>query len=152
MQSSSKIYLRGDNCNLNWSKGIELTKVSANTWNINISCAVNVSVKISIKLLVNDTVWMLGANHVFTVNSTEVKVYPSFYPKINSIYDSSPILSSILGNSRKISIYYPPSYYDNTFKKYELLLLHDGQNLFDNSKAAFGVAWMVQNTTNTYIA
>jgi enterochelin esterase-like enzyme len=95
---------------------------------------------------------MLGANHVFTVNSTEVKVYPSFYPKINSIYDSSPILSSILGNSRKISIYYPPSYYDNTFKKYELLLLHDGQNLFDNSKAAFGVAWMVQNTTNTYIA
>ena len=26
--------------------------------------------------------------------------------------------------------------------------MHDGQNLFDNAKAAFGTAWLIQNTIN----
>jgi hypothetical protein len=30
--------------------------------------------------------------------------------------------------------------------------MHDGQNLFENSKAAFGVAWLCQDTVNTLIA
>lgn len=30
-------------------------------------------------------------------------------------------------------------------------MLHDGQNLFNNSEAAFGVAWMCQDTANSYI-
>lgn len=106
------------------------------------------------KVLINDTRWMMGANHVvsFSVEVRDTVIYPSFNATINKVVDSQPIVSQILKNSRKISIYYPPSYYDNTFKKYELLLLHDGQNLFDNSKAAFGVAWLCQNTVNTLIA
>lgn len=99
---------------------------------------------------------MMGANEVFTIPSSStspsIQIYPSFNPSINPIYDSAPIPSTILGNQRKISIYYPPSYNDNKFKKYELLLLHDGQNLFDPSKAAFGTAWMCQNSTTTLIA
>lgn len=30
--------------------------------------------------------------------------------------------------------------------------MHDGQNLFDPSKAAFGTAWMCQDTVNLLIA
>ena len=78
-----------------------------------------------------------------------VIIYPSFYPKINPIIDISNVTSKILGNTRKASIYYPPSFYDNTLKQYEVLIMHDGQNLFDNSKAAFGTAWLIQNTINT---
>ena len=92
---------------------------------------------------------MMGANFGFTAKSgLTVTIFPSFNPSINSIVDTNPINSKILGNSRKLSIYYPPSYNDNPYKKYEVLLMHDGQNLFDPSKAAFGVAWMCQNTTN----
>lgn len=29
--------------------------------------------------------------------------------------------------------------------------MHDGQNLFDPSKAAFGTAWLIQNTANSLI-
>jgi predicted alpha/beta superfamily hydrolase len=76
---------------------------------------------------------------------------PSFNPEINKIIDTPLISSAILKNQRKVSIYYPPSYFDNKYKKYEILLLHDGQNLFDPSKAAFGVAWKCQNTANTLI-
>jgi len=62
------------------------------------------------------------------------------------------VTSKILGNTRKTSIYYPPSFFDNTLKKYEVLIMHDGQNLFDDSKAAFGTAWRIQNTINNLVA
>ncbi len=29
--------------------------------------------------------------------------------------------------------------------------MHDGQNLFEDSKAAFGTAWKIQNTLNDLI-
>ena len=29
--------------------------------------------------------------------------------------------------------------------------MHDGQNLFDPAKAAFGTAWLCQNTSNSLI-
>lgn len=96
---------------------------------------------------------MFGANHVFTLTgtqTTDIKIYPSFSPKLNPILDSSPISSKFLKYSRKLSIYYPPSYYDNPYKQYDLLLMHDGQNLFDASKSAFG-AWYCQNATTALI-
>lgn len=66
--------------------------------------------------------------------------------------DKVNIVSKILNNTRKCSIYYPPSYFDNTFKKYEILIMHDGQNLFNNSQAAFGTAWLIQNTVNQLVS
>ena len=47
-----------------------------------------------------------------------VYIFPSFDPKINSIVDTAPLKSKILENSRKLSVYLPPSYYDNPYKKY----------------------------------
>lgn len=115
-----------------------------------------VDIKISVKLLVNDTKWMIGANHAFTISSSQsspnITIFPSFNPTINAISDSSPLHSDILNNSRKVSVFYPPSYFDNTYKKYELLIMHDGQNLFYDSKAAFGTAWKCQDTVNTLVA
>lgn len=98
---------------------------------------------------------MTGPNHVFNIptssSSGSTTLWPSFHPSINAIVDTAPIKSAYLTYSRKLSIYYPISYFDNPYKQYELLLMHDGQNLFDPSKAAFGVAWMCQNTTNRLI-
>lgn len=112
--------------------------------------------KISVKAVLNDSKWMLGANHMFTIATQEASprttILPCFNPKANTIVDTSPLYSKALNNSRKLSVYYPPSYFDNPYKKYELLVMHDGQNLFDPSKAAFGTAWMVQNTANTLVA
>lgn len=30
--------------------------------------------------------------------------------------------------------------------------MHDGQNLFNNSQAAFGTAWLIQNTINQVVS
>ena len=42
---------------------------------------------------------------------------------------------------RKISVYLPPGYGDDTERRYPVLYMHDGQNLFDASTAVNGVPW-----------
>lgn len=107
---------------------------------------------INVKALLNDSVWMFGNNKIFTGGLKTVQIYPSFYPAVNKIVDKSNLTSKILSNTRKCSLYFPPSYFDNTLKKYEVLIMHDGQNLFNNSQAAFGTAWLIQDTINKLTA
>jgi predicted alpha/beta superfamily hydrolase len=150
LQPTDKIYLRGDNCNMTWNSGSPMKLTSANTWSLMLLCPTNTTIQV--KLLLNDKNWMMGANKWFIANDRlTVTIYPSFSPSINKVYDTEAIKSTILGNSRKCSIYLPPSYHDNTFKKYPLLFMHDGQNLFEDSKAAFGTAWKIQDTLNLLI-
>lgn len=44
---------------------------------------------------------------------------------------------------RDLWIYLPPGYDSAPERRYPVLYMHDGQNLFDGSLAAFGVAWEV---------
>lgn len=110
------IYIRGDGCNLTWSKGVPLNRTAANEWKTALLCADNMS--ISVKLLLNDTVWMFGSNRVFTGGERTIEIYPSFHPVANKVIDKTNVTSKIVGNTRKCSIYYPPSYFDNNLKKY----------------------------------
>ena len=79
-------------------------------------------------------------------------LYPSFSPTPNRVINKPNFHSKILNNSRTVSLYMPPSYYDNPLKQYDVLIMHDGQNLFNNTEAAFGIAWLVQNTINSQTA
>ncbi len=114
--NNSKLYLRGDNCNLTWSKGALLNQTSNNHWQTVLMCTQNVT--ISMKVLLNNTVWMFGNNFIFQGGQKIIDIYPSFSPVANKIVDKSGITSKILNNTRKCSIYFPPSYYDNTLKSY----------------------------------
>ncbi len=55
-----------------------------------------------------------------------------------------------LNRSRKIWIYLPPDYETST-KKYPVLYMQDGQNLFDNA-TSFAGEWQVDETLNTLFA
>ena len=124
---------------------------SANdTWTTMLSCQTGIIIQV--KLVLNDKIWMIGGNFWFIANNrSTMTIYPSFYPALNPIVDTSPVISKLLNNSRKCSIYVPPSFYDNPYKKYPLIFMHDGQNLFNDSKAAFGVSWKIQDTLNDLI-
>ena len=55
------------------------------------------------------------------------------------------VVSQELGNTRDLVIYTPPSYYENPFKPFsDLLIIHDGQHLFNASTLFAGVAWQVR--------
>lgn len=57
------------------------------------------------------------------------------------------VFSEISNVSHKIWIYLPPNYYQTT-KKYPVIYMHDGQNLFD-STTSFAGEWEVDETLNT---
>ena len=59
--------------------------------------------------------------------------------------------SHFLGNHRTLTVYVPPGYDADAKQRYPVLYLHDGQNLFDPTRAAFGVAWEADATAERLI-
>jgi predicted alpha/beta superfamily hydrolase len=149
---SLSIYLRGDNCGLNWDSGMKMTKTATNTWRAELSCTSNI--KVEMKALISDNVWMIGSNHHAAVGSgnAETAMYPWFYTYTGELAVTKRIYSPELNNYRDVIVYTPPSYYENTLKTYQnVLIMHDGQNLFNPATAFMGNAWMVQDTLNPMI-
>jgi len=61
--------------------------------------------------------------------------------------------SKILNNDRDVIIYLPPGYESNKNKRYPVLYLHDGQNLFDGATSFIpGKEWRVDETAQSLIA
>jgi predicted alpha/beta superfamily hydrolase len=59
--------------------------------------------------------------------------------------------SRILGNNRDILVYLPPGYRRFSRKRYPVLYLHDGQNVFDAATSFAGVEWGVDETAERLI-
>ena len=59
--------------------------------------------------------------------------------------------SRILGNRRDVLVYLPPSYRRFSLKRYPVLYLHDGQNVFDAATSFAGVEWGVDETAQRLI-
>ena len=59
--------------------------------------------------------------------------------------------SRFLDNRRTLYVYLPPRYEQYSHKRYPVLYLHDGQNLFDPRLAAYGVAWDADATADRLI-
>lgn len=73
------------------------------------------------------------------------------YPKyIKGQIVRNNIRSHHLNNYRDIDIYLPPSYF-NSNKKYPVLYMHDGNNLFHPEIAFAGVPWHVNKTVDKLI-
>jgi predicted alpha/beta superfamily hydrolase len=59
--------------------------------------------------------------------------------------------SAHLGNRRALTVYLPPGYDEQESRRYPVVYMHDGQNLFDPARAAFGVAWEADDTAERLI-
>ena len=59
--------------------------------------------------------------------------------------------SKILGNRRDVLVYLPRGYRRWSRKRYPVLYLHDGQNVFDAATAFNGVEWAVDETAQRLI-
>jgi predicted alpha/beta superfamily hydrolase len=55
--------------------------------------------------------------------------------------------SRILGNRRTLTVHLPPGY-GRERRRYPVLYMHDGQNVFDDDRAAFGVSWRAAETAD----
>ena len=59
--------------------------------------------------------------------------------------------SNYLGNRRHLIVYLPPDYRADETRRYPVLYLHDGQNLFDRATAYGGVEWGADETAEKMI-
>lgn len=60
-------------------------------------------------------------------------------------------LSKVLGNRRDVLVYLPPGYWRFSSKRYPVLYMHDGQNVFDAATSFAGVEWGVDETAQGLI-
>lgn len=150
---SLSLSIRGDGCGLNWDKGIKVPTSGNDQWKVSLNCTES---KVEMKVLVDDKVWMIGANHHADLtksgSNAVTEIYPWFYTYTGTLKTISKVYSPELKNYRDIIYYLPPSYYENTLKTYQnVLVMHDGQNLFDPRTAYMGNAWMCQDALDTTI-
>lgn len=59
--------------------------------------------------------------------------------------------SKVLGNRRDVWVYLPPGYRRSLRRRYPVLYLHDGQNVFDAATSFAGVEWGVDETAQRLI-
>jgi len=59
--------------------------------------------------------------------------------------------SKTLGRSRDVLVYLPPDYRRARTRRYPVLYLHDGQNIFDASTAFGGVEWSADETAQRLV-
>ncbi len=59
--------------------------------------------------------------------------------------------SKTLGNRRDVLVYLPPDYRRFSRRRYPVLYLHDGQNVFDAATSFAGVEWEVDETAEKLI-
>lgn len=159
--SSLKMFIRGNlNPIMSWDRGLALSVESPGIYqtllNTTRNDLQNIGNLFEFKALINDQDWQIGTNNQFDLsqnsNQNLIEIYPWFYQNKGSIQTLQNVYSPELKNFRNISIYFPPSYFENQLKKYEnLLIMHDGQNLLDPSTAFLNQAWMIQNTLNPLI-
>jgi predicted alpha/beta superfamily hydrolase len=73
------------------------------------------------------------------------------YTVVGDIRHHDDFPSKALGNTRSVLVYLPPGYDEDEGRRYPVLYMHDGQNLFDAGTSFIGVEWGVDETLERMI-
>lgn len=142
-----RIAIRGSAAPLSWTTGRAATWTAGNVWAASWAAAAG---DVEVKPLLDDAQWSTGGNYRVRAGAT-VELYPFFGPSAGTRVRVGGVASPQLGNTRGLVIYLPPSYRENPAKRYPVLYMHDGQNLFDAATSAFGVEWRVDETIDAEV-
>ncbi len=87
--------------------------------------------------------WSRGENFLAVATSgAPLEVHPYFREDTRcSVCELMPPLASASGREHRFRVFLPPGYHENTLKKYPVLYMHDGQNLFFREEAFVGNSW-----------
>ncbi|MHB8420190.1 MAG: alpha/beta hydrolase [Myxococcales bacterium] len=133
------IALRGSGGPLDWAAGAPLTWNAGNLWEGSFA----LSAPVACKPLFDDATWAVGPNWTLAPGQ-RLDIWPFFFHQAGAIQQwSAAFASQILGDSRAVWVYTPPSYAENAAESYPVLYLQDGQNLFYDQDSFSGVSWDV---------
>jgi predicted alpha/beta superfamily hydrolase len=143
----SKLSIRGSGAGLSWTSGKAMTKVRDGLYQARLK---GVSSTLEWKPLLDDATWSRGKNFVVEPGQT-VDIYPHFVTSKGRYLRVTGVRSTVLGNTRAVWLYLPPSFDENPEARYPILCMHDGQNLFDPRYAFGGRTWQVSQTLDAGI-
>lgn len=143
----ARMTVRGSTGPLSWAAGKTLTKVADGIYQLRIR---GLTTALQWKPLLDDAMWSRGSNFRVSPGQT-VEVYPHFVQGSGRYLRLSSFRSTILGNTRGVWLYLPPSFAENPLATYPVLVMHDGQNLFDPRYAFGGTTWQVAETLDAGI-
>lgn len=139
------LFVRGSRPPLSWNTGVPMTKVSDDTWTLSLP---TLAQDLEWKPLLDDATWSKGPNWRARVGQAVV-IAPRFFRDAGEWTVRWPSFSStVLGNTRGVYVYLPPTYLENASARMPVVYMHDGQNLFDPAAAFGGVTWGVPGTMN----
>lgn len=134
------VFARGSKPPFNWNTGLPMVKVNDDTWTLSVT---TLSEDLEWKPLLGDSIWSKGPNYAGRVGEQNV-VTPRFFRDNGEWTRRWPsFASTLLGNTRGVYVYLPPTYLENTSARMPVVYMHDGQNLFDPAAAFGGVTWGV---------
>jgi len=134
------LFVRGSTAPFNWNQGLPMQKVDDATWTLSVTTATQ---DFEWKPLLDDQVWSKGPNWRARVGAA-TEVQPHFFRDNGEWTVRWPAFqSALLGNTRGVYVYLPPTYLENSAARFPVVYMHDGQNLFDPAAAFGGVTWRV---------
>jgi len=144
------IFIRGDKGDTTWAKGVPATKPDGpvQVWTYTWPDALG---DVTMKPTLGEDKVSIGGAYKIPAGAT-LDIYPFFGPPFGKVAIVKDVASPQLNNKRALRIYLPPSYGENPAKRYPVLYMHDGQNLFDAKTAAYGAEWRIDETINGLVA
>lgn len=89
--------------------------------------------------------WSVGENYVLSANDPDPAIWPAFFATPHG--EVSPLLHfEEAGRSYSVRVYTPPNYRENTLRRFPVLYMQDGRNLFFREEAFGGNEWQVDET------
>ena len=176
MHKGTDLYIRGEALGLTWKKGLKLNKTNTDTWQTTITyqsaedgfrcqnCADKTSFSgayVQYRIFIDDTTDMIGGNMQFELpisksssyfpDSPEFITYPWFFSKNGSV-SAVPIESLEIGRNVSVVILRPPSFYENTFKRYPTILTFDfSEEVYSIFADLLNIPTVVTGTIGEYI-
>jgi predicted alpha/beta superfamily hydrolase len=141
------ITIVGDKGPMTWSKGAHASAGVDNVWTYSWPDQLG---DVEMKPALGGTV-STGGTYKLAAGST-ADIYPFFGAPFGKVSIMPGFESPQLKNTRSLRVYLPPSYEENPAKRYPVLYMHDGQNLFDARTAAYGTEWGIDETVNRLVA
>jgi predicted alpha/beta superfamily hydrolase len=144
----SAIAIRADKGPMSWEKGAAAKREADNVWTYSWPDKLG---DVSMKPTLGDDKVSIGGVYKLAAGAT-LDIYPFFGAPFGKLKIIPGFESPQLKNARSLRIYLPPSYEENAAKRYPVLYMHDGQNLFDAKTASYGVEWGIDETVNRLVA
>jgi len=94
--------------------------------------------------------WSRGENFLAVATSaTPLDIYPYFSDEMHcSVCELMSPLPTDTGVEHRFRVFLPPGYRENTLKRYPVLYMHDGNNLFLKEEAFLGNTWKTDEVLN----